>query len=92
MAPHFTLENRTLVLDMTTGEQLMWIEGNLPLPVGSRIRVTDLGNHEGTWDAIVQQVGTVAVGARDESAEANGKIAVQLDVILEQPTGSTSVL
>lgn len=84
--PRFPLGAETLIWDVTTEEPLIWIDGILPLPVGAVIRVTDVGGRHGTWDAVVQAVGTLPVGLLPNRDEQPG-VCVRLDVILVQPGG-----
>lgn len=82
--PHFPLGARTLIWDAASERQLMWIDGILPLPVGSVIRVTDVGGHHGTWDAEVQSVGTLPVGYFPDRKD-QPEVSLRLEVLLVQP-------
>jgi hypothetical protein len=65
--PHIRMPVETLVQERGTGDQLLWIEGVLPLPIGSRISLDNLPSHRqvpfdperfptGTTDAVVVNV------------------------------------
>lgn len=45
MSPHIPLPTQTLVQEQGTDDQLLWIDGLLPLPIGSRINLDNLSDH-----------------------------------------------
>lgn len=79
--PTYPLGGRTLIFDVVAGENLAWIDGLLPLPEGARIRMTNPHGSTGTFDAIVQQVGTLPFGVLNDHPI---PVSLQLDVVLEQ--------
>ncbi len=71
---HIRMPLETLIQEQSTGIQLLWIEGVLPLPIGSRINLDGMQVPldperfpKGTADAVVVSVsmwGTPNTGAR----------------------------
>jgi hypothetical protein len=73
--PHLPLPNVTLVQEQETEDQLLWFDGLLPLPIGSRINLDNIGespqvpldlerNDGSTAPGDASRAGGVGVGSR----------------------------
>ena len=86
--PHLPLPTETLVQEAGSDDQLLWLDGLLPLPMGSRINLDNVGDlprvpldperfPSGRADAVV-------VGVRVWGTQSPGRVLV-LEVELNEP-------
>jgi hypothetical protein len=83
--PRIPMPNVTLVMEAGSQRQLLWVDGYMPLPVGTRVQLGKHGDTESPSDAIV-------TGIRLWGATLPGNTAtLVLDVMRMEPGAMTDM-